>query len=172
MPAFHKLAVRDGTSEGLSTNQLLIIIVVLILFGLITKLLVVVFIILPRLRRRREERARMNGFGSNYKQLTVETSSSLSPSYVVQEKLRLMEDASAPSSPSSVPEIRITFPDEMDKSGRPKSGGVVVVRMGENNALGLEPVHDQLPMYSKEGSEFINMDLEKMGGLKEAPSYR
>jgi hypothetical protein len=170
MPAFHKLAVRDGTSEGLSTNQLLTIIAVLIIFGLVAKVLVFVFVILPRLRRRREERARMNGFGSNYKQLSVDTSSS--PHYVVQEKLRLMEDSSAPSSPSAVPEIRITFPDEVDKSGRPQSGGVVVVRMGENNALGLEPVHEQLPAYSKEGSGFINMDLEKMGGLREAPQYR
>jgi hypothetical protein len=169
MPAFHKLAVRDGTSEGLSTNQLLIIIAVLIVFGLVAKVLVFVFVILPRLRRRREERARMNGFGSNYKQLTVATTTS---NLVLQEKLRLMEeDVSPPSSPSSVPEIRITFPDEVDKSGRPRSGGVVVVRMGENSAVGLEPVHDQLPAYSKEGSGFMNMDLEKMGGLKEAPVY-
>lgn len=83
-----------------------------------------------------------------------------------------MENSSAPTSPT-VPQIRITFPDEMDKkTGRPQSGGVVVVRLGENDALGLEPVHEQLPQYEKQSTGFTNMDLEKIGGLKEAPVYR
>lgn len=82
------------------------------------------------------------------------------------EKSAMMDSPS--TSPSSVPEIRITFPDEQDESGRAKSGRVVIVRVGENG-VGLEPVQDeQLPAYQKESSEqFHSIDMESIGGLKE-----
>jgi len=163
MPAFQRLAVRDGTPQ-LSSYGLLIVLVILAVCGLVTSGLVLICVL-----RRRRTASPMEGFGANPKRLHIETTTS---QYVIQEKLKLMEDTSAPSSPTtSVPEIRITFPDEIDKSGRPKSGGVVVVKIGENSAVGLEPVREQLPAYSKDASEFANLDLEKMGGLKEAPKY-
>ncbi len=79
---------------------------------------------------------------------------------------------SPPLSPENVPEIRITFPDEQDESGRLKSGRVVVVRVGETS-IGLEPLQDeQLPAYEKEGGErFHSIDMDRIGGLKEKESW-
>lgn len=77
--------------------------------------------------------------------------------------------ASPPQSP--IPEIRITFPEEEDGSGKRKSGRVVVVRISEAGGVGLEPYHDhddQLPPYQMAGDgRFESLDLERMGGLKE-----
>lgn len=79
----------------------------------------------------------------------------------------MRESSSPPLSPDSVPEIRITFPDEQDESGRRKSGRVVVVRVGETS-VGLEPLQDeQLPAYEKEAGRFHSIDIERIGGLKE-----
>lgn len=80
--------------------------------------------------------------------------------------------SSLPLSPDNVPEIRITFPDEQDEAGRPKSGRVVVVRVGETG-VGLEPLRDeQLPAYEKEsGERFHSLDMERIGGLKEKSTW-
>ena len=81
-----------------------------------------------------------------------------------------MEESSRPNSPSSpLPEIRITFPEEEDEAGKRKSGRVVVVRIGENGGVGLEPCNDdQLPPYQKsDAGRFQSLDLDRMGGLKE-----
>jgi hypothetical protein len=79
------------------------------------------------------------------------------------EKQNLMD--SPPASP--VPEIRITFPDEIDESGKQQSGRVVVVRVGDHS-VGLEPVHENLPPYQRDASDrFDSLDLDRMGGLKE-----
>lgn len=79
---------------------------------------------------------------------------------------------SPPGSPGSVPEIRITFPDEQDESGRRKSGRVLVVRVGETG-VGLEPLKDeQLPAYQKDGDDrFHSIDMERIGGLKEKSQW-
>jgi len=69
-----------------------------------------------------------------------------------------------------VPEIRITFPDEQDESGRHKSGRVVVVRVGEHS-VGLEPLdEEQLPAYEREGG-FHSIDMDRIGGLKEKSNW-
>lgn len=82
---------------------------------------------------------------------------------VYQEKQDLM--SSPPSSP--VPEIRITFPDEVDSAGKRQSGRVVVVRVGEHS-VGLEPLREDLPPYQRDSSDrFDSLDLDRMGGLKE-----
>lgn len=78
-------------------------------------------------------------------------------------------------SPTDVPEIRITFPDEQDESGRRKSGRVVVVRVTDTG-VGLEPLRDskeeQLPAYEKEmGGRFDSIDMERIGGLKEKSEW-
>ncbi|KAF1926526.1 uncharacterized protein M421DRAFT_422507 [Didymella exigua CBS 183.55] len=85
---------------------------------------------------------------------------------VYSEKQDLMNSAaSSPTSP--VPEIRITFPDEVDESGKRQSGRVVVVRVGEHS-VGLEPVNEDLPPYQRDSSDrFDSLDLDRIGGLKE-----
>lgn len=69
------------------------------------------------------------------------------------------------SGPASVPEIRITFPDETDETGQLLSSGrVVVVRVGDN---GVEPVEgrstgvndDGLPPYSRGDDGFVSVNL-------------
>ncbi|CAK7198867.1 hypothetical protein SEUCBS139899_001534 [Sporothrix eucalyptigena] len=83
----------------------------------------------------------------------------------------LANPQSPPYSPDNVPEIRITFPDEHDEMGRRKSGRVVVVRVGEHNAVGMEPLseqEEQLPAYEKDSkSQFYSIDMDQIGGLKE-----
>lgn len=73
---------------------------------------------------------------------------------------------------AGVPEIHITFPDEdRDSNEKRHSGRVVVVRISDNGGIGLAPyleennvkVADGLPEYS----EFMSLDLEKLGGLRE-----
>lgn len=88
---------------------------------------------------------------------------------VYSEKQGLMR--SSPGTPTSpVPEIRITFPDEVDESGKRQSGRVVVVRVGEHS-VGLEPVHEDLPPYQRDASDrFDSLDLDRIGGLKEKDS--
>lgn len=68
-----------------------------------------------------------------------------------------------------MPEIRITFPEEENESGKSKSGRVVVVRISETGGLGLEPYSDEhLPAYQQSDVErFQSLDLDRMGGLKE-----
>ncbi|KAK6584406.1 hypothetical protein PZA11_002630 [Diplocarpon coronariae] len=105
---------------------------------------------------------------SNHRRLTVTAApyGRASSIYVYGDEKSAMMSPTTPTSP--VPEIRITFPDEHDEAGRRKSGGVVIVRVGENG-VGLEPVQDeQLPAYEKEGGErFHSIDMESIGGLRE-----
>lgn len=88
---------------------------------------------------------------------------------VYSEKQDLMSSgASSPTSP--VPEIRITFPDEVDEAGKRQSGRVVVVRVGEHS-VGLEPVSEDLPAYQRDAADrFDSLDLDRIGGLKEKDS--
>lgn len=73
----------------------------------------------------------------------------------------------SPTTPSSpVPEIRITFPDEMDEQGRHMQGRVVIVKIGEKGAVGLEPC-EQLPKYERDGKKWDELDMDLIGGLKE-----
>lgn len=89
--------------------------------------------------------------------------------HVYEEKRMLIENScSPPSSPDLIPEIRITFPEEEDESGRRKSGRVVIVRVGETG-LGLEPLtNDSTQAHRKNSADsFHSIDLEHIGGLKE-----
>ncbi|KAK4974794.1 hypothetical protein LTR28_009933, partial [Elasticomyces elasticus] len=81
--------------------------------------------------------------------------------------------APPPSSPT-IPEIRITFPEEVDEvTGKRQAGRVVVVRMGDSTT-GLEPYDEEkegeeLPAYRRQNPEerFHSLDLDRIGGLKE-----
>jgi hypothetical protein len=85
------------------------------------------------------------------------------------------EKTGSPLSPatSPVPEIRITFPDDVDGEGRQLKGRVVVVRVGEKGGVGLEPVKDeeQLPKYERDGKKWDELDMNLMGGLKEKKEF-
>lgn len=108
---------------------------------------------------------------SNHRRLTITASPySGRPEsvYVYNEKRDLLDNSASPP-PSPVPEIRITFPDEEDHSGRRKSGKVVVVRISDCGSVGMEPCEeDNLPPYQRSDADrFQSLDLERMGGLKE-----
>lgn len=178
MPAFHRLVVRDDNSS-MTPAMFKLLIALVVLFFLAT---VLAFVLLAlRVMRTRRATAtaatsdKQRQRGSAYRRLTIEAVSR--PAQQQQqnpEKLGLVDstDSSPLASPLplTLPEIRITFPDDPDPA-RPQSGGrVVVVRMGDNAAVGLGPVdeeREQLPPYSADGERFQSLDLERIGGLKE-----
>ncbi|KAI0835583.1 hypothetical protein F5Y06DRAFT_122339 [Hypoxylon sp. FL0890] len=104
----------------------------------------------------------------NARRLTIQTTDGRSSILVLNGRPMLADPNAPPYSPTNIPEIHITFPDEQDENGRHKSGRVVVVRVGETS-VGLEPVkEEQLPAYEKESSTgFYSIDMDQIGGLKE-----
>jgi hypothetical protein len=176
MPALHQLVVRDDNSNSNLTPTMLKLLIALVVLVVTSMFLIAGLLVFRWVKRSKKNpdyedasfgTEKLNS-SSNYRRLTVDTFKT-TPAYAYQEKRGLMESSSPPASPlNGVPEIRITFPDEVDTTGRPQSGRVVVVRMGENNAVGLEPVSESLPPYEKESSDrFQSLDLDRIGGLKE-----
>ncbi|KAH8757477.1 hypothetical protein BGZ57DRAFT_944572 [Hyaloscypha finlandica] len=174
------LRTRGESSTAMSTTviDLLIALMVLIFVSL---LLVGVLYTVRKIRRNKaisRQQLPMHNDSkpiSNHRRLTITASpyGRGSSIYVYDEKSSILSSPpSPPLSPDSVPEIRITFPDEQDESGRRKSGRVVVVRVGETG-VGLEPLKDeQLPAYEKEsGARFHSIDIERIGGLKEKSQW-
>jgi hypothetical protein len=111
----------------------------------------------------------MEGFKGN--RLTIQTADGRSSVlYLNNNRPMLADPASPPYSPTNIPEIHITFPDEHDDRGQRKSGRVLVVRVGDNATVGLEPMqhYEQLPAYEKEAKgQFYSLDMNEIGGLKE-----
>jgi len=92
--------------------------------------------------------------------------------FVYDEKMNLLHNSSAPP-PTSIPEIRITFPDDDDMpEGEKQKGRVVVVHITDSGSIGMSPLeHEDLPPYEKEDSgRFQSLDLERIGGLREKES--
>lgn len=145
-------------------NLLVALMVLLIVSALLTGILVI-------LRQRRRSRSRFIEIPS-HKPMRMSTASThsfhrrtnatLSTSiHVFREKQFFFEEpAERPTRPSALPEIRITFPEEVDDAGKTQSGRVVVVHVGDSSSLGFEPAAEQLPAYQL-------IDLEKVGGLQE-----
>lgn len=159
----------QGTGLNASTVNLLISLLVLVLFGI--TLLGALLVLRQRRRARQSQPPAYNGqtTQSNPGRVTITASQNgrTESVYVYNEKRNLLENSSSPP-PSSVPEIRITFPEEEDESGKRKSGRVVVVRISDTGGVGLEPCHEDLPPYqSNDSGRFQSLDLERMGGLKE-----
>ncbi|PSR83635.1 hypothetical protein BD289DRAFT_279511 [Coniella lustricola] len=168
------IARGDGNTGNTSIiNNLIIVLAVLVGLGLV---LLGTLMVLKRIRGQRQQAASPPCYNDvvhenkNLHHLTIETKESRSSVIIYNKDGRpmLANPNSPPHSPDNVPEIHITFPDEEDhSSGRRKSGRVVVVRVGDNAAVGLEPLdEDQLPAYEKAGS-FYSIDMDDIGGLKE-----
>ncbi|KAF7158010.1 hypothetical protein CNMCM5623_002522 [Aspergillus felis] len=162
-------ASTDDSSLSPAMIDLLISLLVLILLGIA---LVATLLVLRRKRQNQmnSELPVHNGQCSpNHRRLTISASSNTRTQSILvyDEKRSLMENSSSPP-PSPVPEIRITFPEEEDESGKRKSGRVVVVRISDAGAVGLEPCNEELPPYqSSDAERFQSLDIERMGGLKE-----
>ncbi|KAI9677661.1 MAG: hypothetical protein M1817_006616 [Caeruleum heppii] len=175
-----RMVVRDdspSTSDGLNPTMinLLIVLLVLVFVGLLS-VTALYFLRNHRKSKRAglpKHNSRQSGSKtSNHRRLTItatpygRNSRSL---HVFNEKQNLVDNSSSPPlSPDSIPEIRITFPEEEDEGGQRKSGRVVVVRVGETG-VGLEPLNDEsLPPYQKSDADrFQSLDLERIGGLQE-----
>jgi hypothetical protein len=170
------IMARDIDEDGLSATHMALVVslLVLVLLGMI---LVGALMFLRNMRHTRKQ-AEINAQlplyekrQSSHNRLTITAMPYKGRESVVvySEKEQLMR--SGPASPSSpVPEIRITFPDEVDDAGKHQSGRVVVVRVGDHS-VGLEPVQDDLPPYQRDASDrFDSLDLDRIGGLKEKDS--
>jgi len=164
----------DQSTSGTSTatmNHLLIALVVLVVFGL---LLGGSLFFIRRYRRARKEAGTLPSYedstnSRNHNRLTIQTNRD--SMLVFSEKQNLIANSSPmPLTPESVPEIRITFPEEVDKEGRRVSGRVMVVQVGEAGVGFVKPVVDQdgLPPYQQQSDDrFASLDLDRIGGLKE-----
>ncbi|KAF1997245.1 hypothetical protein P154DRAFT_297772 [Amniculicola lignicola CBS 123094] len=164
----------DDDDDEINSTMMTLLIVLLVLvvvgLGLIAALLVLRNIRNARKAAADDSLPTYEKRTSNHRRLTITATpfkNGRDSIYVFQEKQQLMANSSSPP-PSPVPEIRITFPDEVDDSGKRQSGRVVVVRVGEHS-VGLEPLReDDLPPYQREeDGRFDSLDLDRMGGLKE-----
>lgn len=121
-------------------------------------------------RHRKRQAALQDPDSKNTRQLMIKTIpfGGNRGSQMYSEKQGLMDHSSPmPMTPDSIPEIRITFPEEEDSYGRRKSGRVVIVQVGEAGVGFVRPVpEDNLPPYQQHDG-FSTVNLEKIGGLKE-----
>jgi len=173
MQSFHVLVIRDDDKKKPDMDPT----VVSLLASLLVLVVLGVLLIGGLLWLRSMRKAKLNPElplyekrQSGHRRLTITASpyaNGRNSVFVIQEKQNLVSNSSSPP-PSPVPEIRITFPDEVDESGRRQSGRVLVVRVGEHN-VGLEPLNeDELPPYQRDASDrFDSLDLDRIGGLKE-----
>lgn len=168
----------DSEPQSENTMTLMIVLFALFFMGI---LMAAVMLLLRRIRLQQQMRAEglpqyhqvAGKRDPNHRRLTIQTTPVGDGRHSVlvfrDGQPMLANPQSPPHSPDNVPQIHITFPDEHDESGRPRSGRVMLVRVGEN-AVGMEPLQDdeQLPAYQKENpSQFYSIDIEKIGGLKE-----
>lgn len=111
-----------------------------------------------------DKRASTSTTSSHHRRSRARPSHSI---HIYQDKPDVVEKSSRPSTPGSpVPEIRITFPEEFDDSGKRQSGRVVVVHVGESG-IGMSPLEEKLPAYQSEAGRMQSVDLERVGGLVE-----
>lgn len=167
MASLYKRDHSDKSALGDSIGPLVIALLVLVSIGM---LLGGALFFLRRHRRSMKDLENQNsGHSRNTRQLTITAipfGNRLSQLY--SEKQGLMDNCSPmPLTPDSIPEIRITFPEEEDAQGRRKSGRVVIVQVGEAGVGYVRPVPEEnLPPYQQHDG-FSSLDLDKIGGLKE-----
>lgn len=163
------VARDESNRSSLTPSTVNLLIALVVLFASIA-LLVSGLLLLRTIRhsKRRQDVLPSYNEGS-HRSLIRSTLTINTPAYVAQEKQTLIDNSFSPPG-SPIPEIRITFPEEVDEAGKRKSGRVVVVRVGEHT-VGMEPVNENLPPYQRSESErFQSLDLDRMGGLKEKES--
>lgn len=168
--ALHRLlAARDSQDDGSFTPRTIDLLISLLVLVLLAIVLAGSLLVLRQRRRKLEQQSQLPLYKSqaHQRRLTITQNSRTGSIHVYNEKQDLMRNSLSPPQ-SPVPEIRITFPDEHDESGKPQAGRVVVVHISENGGVGLSPCKDELPPYqSDESGRFQSLDLERMGGLKE-----
>jgi hypothetical protein len=161
---------KRGETAGMTSTHLALLVTLLMLV-ILGMLCIAGLMFLRSIRRARQQHGDVEQLSayekrqSNLNRLTITAMPYKGRESVVvySEKQSLMD--SPPASP--VPEIRITFPDEVDESGKQQSGRVVIVRVGDHS-VGLEPVNNDLPPYQRDASDrFDSLDLDRIGGLKE-----
>lgn len=166
------LVTRDayGPPPGGVPHAMVGLLIVLLVLLILSLTLVSVLLIMRQRRRARkasllptydEKRLSTSSASSSHRRVMIRPSESV---YVYQEKQNMLHASNSPP-PSPIPEIRITFPEEIDDDGKRKSGRVVVVRVSDSG-IGLEPV-DGLPAYQQDGERFQSIDLDRVGGLVE-----
>lgn len=187
---------RDGPSDDDSSDTMINLL--LIVLGLVFVALLAMSALYV-LRRRRQrlglDAASVDEKGlptyseaaaHNPRGLTIETkhNGQSSTIYIGRDGQPMLANPnSPPHSPDNVPEIHITFPDEHDANGATTAGRVLVVRVGDNASVGLEPIQqqqarpaaeDQLPAYERDVKDgFYSVDMDHIGGLKEKdPKYQ
>ncbi|KAL9089789.1 MAG: hypothetical protein Q9165_005583 [Trypethelium subeluteriae] len=172
MPSIARLLVRDENNSNSSDHTMNYLLITLLIIALIGLLLLGALYLLRKRRESLENpelpmyEEKSSRRGSHHRRSAIISSNRRPESIVVyQEKQELMANSSSPPS-SPVPEIRITFPEEVDHTGKRQSGKVVVVRVGENGAHGMEPVYEVPPPYQRD-DRFQSLDLDRIGGLKE-----
>ncbi|KAI4134514.1 MAG: hypothetical protein LQ347_001454 [Umbilicaria vellea] len=183
MATLPELITRNSSASPSLTPtmiKLLIALLSTLLFGLLLMVTLYIFRHI-RLSKHRKQSAlplysEQPSHRSHHRRLTITASpyGHRDPSiHIHNEKHSLVDYASGPPG-GPVPEIRITFPDEEDEAGKRTSGGVVVVRIGEMEAVGFEPVvEERLPPYETSDAErYQSLDLDRMGGLKEKEQGR
>ena len=168
--------VRRHNGPELSHTMITLLAVLLVLVILVVFLVGALLFLRQRRRARKaaslpmysEKRVSTSSTHSHHRRVTVRPSQAI---HIYHEKEIYVEEPSRPSSPTnSLPEIHITFPEEVDASGKRQSGRVVVVHVGDSDSgVGLEPLGEKLPAY-QEGERFQSLDLERIGGLDEKKS--
>ncbi|KAH9843433.1 hypothetical protein Tdes44962_MAKER07376 [Teratosphaeria destructans] len=170
------LARRQASTVPIPHTMIALLVVLLVLLIMILLLIAALYFFRQRRTRAHrpdllpvyedaEKRLSTASTSSHHRRVMVRPSESV---YVISEK-GIPLDETAPSTPtSSIPEIRITFPEEFDDLGKRKSGRVVVVRVGDTS-VGLEPVsvEEKPPVYDQHDERFQSLDLDRVGGLVE-----
>jgi hypothetical protein len=166
MPAMSFISRRSDSNYNPNNTmtQLLISLVVLVSFALV---LGGSLIVLRRVRKQRKDAGMLPTSNRNTRGLRTSTRDS---TFVYSEKEELLNSSSPmPLSPESVPEIRITFPEEEDKETGRRISRVMVVEVGEAGVGFVRPLKEEdLPPYQQKPEDrFASVDLERIGGLKE-----
>lgn len=178
MDSSNVLVIRDApqASSDAITSKLLIVLLVLVL--LIASTLGALWY-LKRSRRSRNpdlplhDNRKLAPKRSKHRRFSGITISATSLGHVVpQHKIIVNEKSEMVQTPASpvngtLPQIRITFPEEIGDDGKAQSGREVVVHVGEQGNFGAEHVDEKLPPYTAAGERFVSVDLERIGGLRE-----